>query len=88
MILVSNGVDRNALKALSPFCGVCGLCFLVKTAGRSCYEQDCGWLKPELVAQIEFTEWAPDGHLRHSKFVGVREVKDPRKICESYEAAQ
>jgi ATP-dependent DNA ligase len=22
-------------------------------------------LKPELVAQIEFTEWTPDGHLRH-----------------------
>jgi hypothetical protein len=21
------------------------------------------WLKPELVAQIEFTEWTPDGHL-------------------------
>jgi bifunctional non-homologous end joining protein LigD len=24
------------------------------------------WLKPELVAQIESTEWTPDGHLRHS----------------------
>jgi ATP-dependent DNA ligase len=22
----------------------------------------CVWLKPELVAQIEFTEWTPDGH--------------------------
>ena len=32
--------------------------------------KDCVWLKPELVAQIEFTEWTPDGHLRHSKFVG------------------
>ena len=30
----------------------------------------------ELVAQIEFTEWTPDGHLRHSKFVGLREDKD------------
>jgi ATP-dependent DNA ligase len=34
----------------------------------------------ELVAQIEFTEWTPDGHLRHSKFIGVREDKDPRKV--------
>jgi hypothetical protein len=33
------------------------------------------WLKPQLVAQIEFTEWTPDGHLRHSKFVGLREDK-------------
>jgi ATP-dependent DNA ligase len=29
--------------------------------------------RTELVAQIEFTEWTPDGHLRHSKFVGLRE---------------
>jgi ATP-dependent DNA ligase len=38
------------------------------------------WLNPELVAQIEFTEWTPDGHLRHSKFVGLREDKDPREV--------
>jgi ATP-dependent DNA ligase len=40
----------------------------------------CVWLKPELVAQIEFTEWMPDGHLRHSKFVGLREDKQARKV--------
>jgi ATP-dependent DNA ligase len=34
--------------------------------------KNCVWLKPELVAQIELTEWTPDGHLRHSKFVGLR----------------
>jgi ATP dependent DNA ligase C terminal region len=38
--------------------------------------KECYWLKPELVAQIEFTEWTPDGHLRHSKFVGIREDKE------------
>jgi ATP-dependent DNA ligase len=37
-------------------------------------------LEPELVAQIEFTEWTPDGHLRHSKFVGLREDKKARKV--------
>jgi hypothetical protein len=25
--------------------------------------RNCVWLKPELVAQIEFTEWTLDGHL-------------------------
>jgi len=25
--------------------------------------QNCQWLKPHLVAQIEFAEWTPDGHL-------------------------
>jgi ATP-dependent DNA ligase len=37
--------------------------------------KNCVWLRPTLVAQIEFTEWTPDGHLRHSKFVGLREDK-------------
>ena len=35
----------------------------------------------ELVAQIEFTEWTPDGHLRHS-FVGSREDKEgEERLC-------
>jgi ATP-dependent DNA ligase len=37
-------------------------------------------LKPELVAQVEFTEWTPDGHLRHSRFVGLRDDKDPGEV--------
>jgi ATP-dependent DNA ligase len=37
--------------------------------------KNCRWLKPKLVAQIEFAEWTPDGHLRHSRFVGLREDK-------------
>jgi DNA ligase D-like protein (predicted ligase) len=36
------------------------------------------WLKPKLVAQIEFLEWTDADRLRHSKFVGLREDKDPR----------
>ena len=32
--------------------------------------KNCVWLKPALVAQIEFTECTPDGHLRHSKLSG------------------
>jgi ATP-dependent DNA ligase len=31
------------------------------------------WIDASMVPQIEFTEWTPDGHLRHSKFVGLRE---------------
>jgi ATP-dependent DNA ligase len=42
--------------------------------------KECRWLKRELVAQVEFTEWTPDGHLRHSSFVGLRDDKDPRKV--------
>jgi ATP-dependent DNA ligase len=42
--------------------------------------KNCMWLKPKWVAQIEFTEWTPDGHLRHSKFVGLREDKDHARL--------
>jgi DNA ligase D-like protein (predicted ligase) len=37
--------------------------------------KDCRWLKPMLVGQFEFAEWTPDGHLRHSRFLRLREDK-------------
>jgi ATP-dependent DNA ligase len=37
--------------------------------------KNCVWLNPELVAHVEFTEWTPDGYLRHSKFVGLINMK-------------
>jgi bifunctional non-homologous end joining protein LigD len=36
---------------------------------------ECQWVKPALVGQFEFLEWTGDKHLRHSKFVGLREDK-------------
>ena len=36
---------------------------------------DCRWLKPVLVARFEFVEWTQDQHLRHSRFMGLREDK-------------
>jgi DNA ligase D-like protein (predicted ligase) len=38
------------------------------------------WLRPEAVAQIEFLEWTEGDKLRHSKFVGLREDKNPRSV--------
>jgi bifunctional non-homologous end joining protein LigD len=35
----------------------------------------CRWLKPTLVGQFEFVEWTPDNHLRHSKFIALRDDK-------------
>jgi len=40
----------------------------------------CLWVRPELVAQIEFLEWTDSDHLRHSRFVGLREDKDARSV--------
>jgi len=41
---------------------------------------DCRWLKPELVGQFEFLEWTADNHLRHSKFIALRDDKPARKV--------
>jgi DNA ligase D-like protein (predicted ligase) len=41
---------------------------------------DCRWLKPVLVGQFEFVEWTADNHLRHTKFVALREDKSARDV--------
>ena len=41
---------------------------------------DCRWLKPVLVGQFEFLEWTADNHLRHSKFIALRDDKAARRV--------
>lgn len=38
------------------------------------------WLRPKLVAQIEYTEWTAGNHLRHSRFVALRDDKDAMEV--------
>ena len=38
--------------------------------------KECVWLRPEVVARIEFLEWTGANHLRHTKFIGLRDDKD------------
>lgn len=38
------------------------------------------WVKPQLVAQIEFSEWTADGRLRHPSYVGLREDKPASQV--------
>jgi DNA ligase D-like protein (predicted ligase) len=42
--------------------------------------QQCRWLKPEVVAQIEFLEWTPGDHVRHASFVGLRDDKKAQQV--------
>jgi bifunctional non-homologous end joining protein LigD len=38
------------------------------------------WVKPRMVADIEFTEWTAGGSLCHAAFVGLRTDKRPRDV--------
>jgi bifunctional non-homologous end joining protein LigD len=38
------------------------------------------WVRPDLVAQIKFTEWTADGKLRHPVYLGLRDDKAAREV--------
>ena len=43
-------------------------------------ESSTHWLKPKLVAEVTFSEWTADGHLRHPVFHALRSDKSARSI--------
>lgn len=43
-------------------------------------EPDTHWVRPELVAQIGFTEWTDAARLRHPRYLGLRQDKSARDI--------
>ena len=43
-------------------------------------EPGAHWVRPELVAQVGFTEWTTDGKLRHPRFLGLRRDKSAADV--------
>jgi bifunctional non-homologous end joining protein LigD len=42
--------------------------------------REARFVKPDLVAEIEFREWTNAGSLRHPSYKGLREDKDAREV--------
>jgi bifunctional non-homologous end joining protein LigD len=38
------------------------------------------WIRPELVAEVKFTEWTADGKLRHPTYLGLRDDVEPSTV--------
>jgi ATP-dependent DNA ligase len=41
---------------------------------------DQQWASPDLVCQVAFTEWTPEGRLRHPRYLGLRRNTDPGDV--------
>jgi ATP-dependent DNA ligase len=44
----------------------------------------CVWVRPELVARIEYLDWTEGDHLRHAKFAGLRFDKEARSVIKEH----
>ena len=42
--------------------------------------RDAVWVEPALVVEVRFSNWTPDGRLRHASFEGVRADKPARDV--------
>lgn len=43
-------------------------------------DRDVHWVSPKFVGEVGFTEWTGSGKLRHPRFLGLRDDKDPKSV--------
>lgn len=50
--------------------------------------RECVWVRPQVVVQIDFTNWTDANHLRESSFHGIREDKLARDVVKEQNAGR
>ena len=77
---VGTGFDQSSLVALAHKLDQRAVKTPPFADAASIREKGVHWARPDLVCEIEFTEWTADGHLRHPSFKGLRADKDPAEV--------
>lgn len=75
---VGTGFDRSALLDLRE--RLDGLRVTASPFDGRVREAGARWARPELVAQVDFTEWTRDGMLRHPRYLGLRNDKAAEEV--------
>jgi DNA ligase D-like protein (predicted ligase) len=76
---VGTGFDHATLVALRRRLDELEVPATVFEGGRR-WPRGTHFVRPELVAEVGFTEWTRDGMLRAPRFLGLREDKAPREV--------
>ncbi|WP_041669376.1 DNA ligase D [Cereibacter sphaeroides] len=76
---VGSGFGAPLFRELKPLLAerAQGACPFGRTPAKA---KGAHWLKPELVAEVSFTELTAEGHIRHGVFAGLRSDKDAREV--------
>ena len=77
---VGTGFDTQTLRDLRATLGGLEQDHSPFSRGRAPRPRGTHWATPRLVAQVAVTEWTDDGQLRHPRYKGLRDDKEPRAV--------
>jgi DNA ligase D-like protein (predicted ligase) len=77
---VGTGFDNETLRRLRVRLGELEQDSTPFQAGPPVRERGVHWVRPELVAEVGFSEWTDAGELRHPRFQGLRDDKSAREV--------